>query len=184
MIGLCAFGFRFNNFYSERSHPFVTQMTDVLIESGKRANRFDIENKLRIFSAAQNLENVKAMHALCDEIIQDRIDHPQPDSNDLLNPMLQGVDSVTGEKMSRDSVRYNMVTFLVSFEALWENSFLTQIGCRTRDHKRHARIPLLPFAQKPSHIPTSTTRSRSSVGRWPTRRKAFVSAGVCQVCHI
>jgi cytochrome P450/NADPH-cytochrome P450 reductase len=84
MIGLCAFGYRFNNFYSDHAHPFVTQMNDVLLESGKRANRISIENKLRIFSAAQNLENVKAMHQLCDEIIADRKAHPQPGSVDLL----------------------------------------------------------------------------------------------------
>lgn len=146
MIGLCAFGFRFNNFYSEHSHPFVTQMTDVLVESGKRATRFDIENRLRIFSAAQNLENVKAMHALCDEIIQDRIDHPQPDSIDLLNPMLYGKDPVTGEKMSLENVRHNMVTFLVSFDAFSGNVSLTQLGCRARNHQRHTRIPILSYA--------------------------------------
>lgn len=114
MIGLCAFGFRFNNFYSADAHPFVTQMTDVLMESGKRANRLSIENRLRIFSAAQNLENVKAMHALCDEIIADRQAHPQPEVNDLLNPMLEGKDPQTGEKMTLENVRFNMVTFLVS----------------------------------------------------------------------
>lgn len=114
MIGLCAFGYRFNNFYSPEPHPFVTQMTDVLKESGKRANRLAIENKLRVFSAAQNVENVKAMHALCDEIIAERQKHPQPESNDLLNAMLNGKDPETGEKMTLENIRYNMVTFLVS----------------------------------------------------------------------
>jgi cytochrome P450/NADPH-cytochrome P450 reductase len=114
MIGLCAFGFRFNNFYAEQPHPFVSQMTDVLRESGKRANRLAIENKLRIFSAAQNQANIKAMRDLCDEIIEDRIKYPQPDSKDLLNPMLENKDPETGEKMSKENVRNNMVTFLVS----------------------------------------------------------------------
>lgn len=115
MIGLCAFSYRFNNFYAEHAHPFVVQMTDVLRESGKRANRLALENKLRIFAAAQTKENVEAMHKLCDEIIAERIAHPQPGANDLLNPMLEGKDPETGEKMSRENVRFNMVTFLVSF---------------------------------------------------------------------
>lgn len=114
MIGLCAFGFRFNNFYSEHSHPFVDQMAEVLLEAGKRSNRLGIENKLRMFSAAKLQDNVNKMHDLCDQIIADRIENPQPDAQDLLNPMLNGVDTVTGEKMTKESVRFNMVTFLVA----------------------------------------------------------------------
>jgi cytochrome P450/NADPH-cytochrome P450 reductase len=114
MIGLCAFGYRFNNFYSEHSHPFVNQMVDVLLEAGKRGARPEIENKLRIFATATLENNVKQMHNLCDEIIADRIANPQPDALDLLNPMLNGVDTETGEKMTKESVRFNMVTFLVA----------------------------------------------------------------------
>ncbi|KAF1936809.1 bifunctional P-450/NADPH-P450 reductase [Clathrospora elynae] len=114
MIGLCAFGYRFNNFYSDNAHPFIEQMVEVLVESGRRSNRTAIENKLRVFAANKRDENVKKMHELCDHIIADRIAHPQPDANDLLNPMLEGVDKETGEKMSTESVRYNMVTFLVA----------------------------------------------------------------------
>jgi cytochrome P450/NADPH-cytochrome P450 reductase len=114
VIGLCAFGYRFNNFYSEHTHPFVDQMADVLVEAGRRATRLGIENTLRIFSAAKLQENVKQMHDLCDKIIDNRIAHPQPDAQDLLNPMLEGVDKETGEKMTKESVRFNMVTFLVA----------------------------------------------------------------------
>lgn len=114
MIGLCAFGYRFNNFYSEHAHPFVEQMVEVLVESGRRATRTGIENKLRVFAEANRQENVKKMHQLCDQIIQDRIARPQPEARDLLNPMLEGVDKETGEKMSKELVRYNMVTFLVA----------------------------------------------------------------------
>jgi len=112
-IGYCGFGYRFNNFYSEHPHPFVEEMTQVLIECGKRASRMEIENKLRIFSAADTQQNIANMHALCDKIIADRVAHPQPDSVDLLNPMLEGVDSQTGQKMSHENVRFNMCTFLV-----------------------------------------------------------------------
>ncbi|RYO30510.1 Bifunctional cytochrome P450/NADPH--P450 reductase [Alternaria arborescens] len=114
MIGLCAFGYRFNNFYTDRAHPFVEEMVEVLIESGRRATRTSVENKLRVFAEAHRQENVKKMHELCDQIIADRIAHPQPDAKDLLNPMLEGVDKETGEKMTKESVRYNMVTFLVA----------------------------------------------------------------------
>ena len=114
MIGLCAFGYRFNNFYSNSAHPFINQMVEVLVESGRRATRTSIENKLRVFAEAHRQDNVKKMHDLCDQIIADRIAHPQPDAKDLLNPMLEAVDKETGEKMTKESVRYNMVTFLVA----------------------------------------------------------------------
>jgi cytochrome P450/NADPH-cytochrome P450 reductase len=114
MIGLCAFGYRFNNFYTDKAHPFIDQMVEVLVESGRRSARTAIENKLRVFSEAQRQDNVKKMHDLCDKIIAERIANPQPDANDLLNPMLEGVDKETGEKMTKESVRYNMVTFLVA----------------------------------------------------------------------
>jgi cytochrome P450/NADPH-cytochrome P450 reductase len=114
MIGLCAFGYRFNNFYSEQAHPFIEQMVEVLVESGRRSTRTAIENKLRVFAAAKRDDNVKKMHDLCDKIIADRIAHPQPNAKDLLNPMLKGIDKVTGEKMSKELVRFNMVTFLVA----------------------------------------------------------------------
>ncbi|PVI07266.1 cytochrome P450 [Periconia macrospinosa] len=114
VIGLCAFGYRFNNFYREGTHPFVNQMTDVLVESGKRSNRLSLENKLRIFSAQKNQANVKAMHDLCDEILEERIKNPQPNSTDLLNTLLYSKDPQTGETMSRENVRFNMCTFLVA----------------------------------------------------------------------
>ncbi|KNG48945.1 cytochrome p450 [Stemphylium lycopersici] len=114
MIGLCAFGYRFNNFYSDKAHPFIEQMVEVLIESGRRSTRTGLENKLRVFAEAHRQENVKKMHDLCDEIIAERVAHPQPDAKDLLNPMLEAVDKETGEKMSKELVRYNMVTFLVA----------------------------------------------------------------------
>ncbi|CAI6265607.1 unnamed protein product [Periconia digitata] len=114
VIGFCAFGHRFNNFYKDGTHPFIKQMTEVLIESGKRSNRTALENRMRIFSAQRNMENIKAMHDVCDQIIEDRIKHPQPDSTDLLNPLLYGKDPETGETMSRENVRYNMCTFLVA----------------------------------------------------------------------
>jgi cytochrome P450/NADPH-cytochrome P450 reductase len=54
------------------------------------------------------------MWALADKIVQDRIDHPKPDAKDLLTFMLAGVDSETGEKLSLDNIRYQMVTFLIA----------------------------------------------------------------------
>jgi cytochrome P450/NADPH-cytochrome P450 reductase len=114
-IGLCSFSYRYNSFYLAEPHPFAQQMAEVLIESGRRANRTSIESYLRVFSAQKNKENVEAMWKLCDELVAERKAHPQPDSKDLLNTMLNVTDPVTGEKLSDENIRFNMVTFLVSW---------------------------------------------------------------------
>jgi cytochrome P450/NADPH-cytochrome P450 reductase len=43
-IGLCAFGYRFNEFYTEKTHPFGQQLWEALVESGRRGIRPPIIN--------------------------------------------------------------------------------------------------------------------------------------------
>jgi len=112
-IALCTFGYRFNEFYTDEVHPFRTEMAEFLIESGKRANRLWLENQLRVWSDRQRKENVEAMWSLCDTIVAARKAHPQHDSHDLLDTMLNTVDSETGERMSDENIKSNMITFLV-----------------------------------------------------------------------
>jgi len=113
-IGLCSFSYRYNSFYLTEPHSFAQQMAEVLVESGRRANRTSIESYLRVFSAQKSKENVEAMWKLCDELVAERKAHPQPKSNDLLNTMLNITDPVTGERLTDENIRFNMVTFLVS----------------------------------------------------------------------
>lgn len=88
-------------------------MAEVLIESGKRANRTTIENVLRRWSEQIRQDNVQKMWALADSIIEDRKKNPQPDNHDLLHIMMTTVDPDTGEKLSDENIRRNMCTFLV-----------------------------------------------------------------------
>jgi cytochrome P450/NADPH-cytochrome P450 reductase len=112
-IGLCAFSYRYNSFYHEEPHSFAQEMGEVLVEAGRRANRTSVENQLRIFSANHTEQNVKNMWKLCDELVAERKAHPSPDAKDLLNTMLNTQDPVTGDKLSDENIRFNMVTFLV-----------------------------------------------------------------------
>ncbi|KAI5359387.1 putative Flavoprotein-like superfamily [Septoria linicola] len=113
-IGLCAFSYRFNQFYSESVHPFATQMSDVLLESGKKSARPQIVQALYQSAESQRQANVASMHELCDEIVADRKKHPQPDNRDLLNVMLNSTDRETGEGLSDENIRFQLVTFLVA----------------------------------------------------------------------
>ena len=103
-IGLCAFNYRFNDFYADKMHPFAHQMTEALIESTRRANRSSIENSIRRWSAGKLHENIDAMHKLCDDLVVERKANPQPDVNDLLNTMLNVADPVTKEKLDDENV--------------------------------------------------------------------------------
>ena len=87
---------------------------DVLLESGKRANRTKIQQQLYYRSEQERQENVRKMHELCDQIVQDRKQNPQPDNKDLLNVMLTGIDRETGERLSDENIRYQMATFLLA----------------------------------------------------------------------
>ena len=89
-------------------------MAEVLLESGKRSARTGIENRLRVWSGAHNQENIALMHKLCDDLVADRRKNPKPEVNDLLNVMLNTKDPVTGEGLSDENIRFQMVTFLVS----------------------------------------------------------------------
>lgn len=113
-IGLCAFSYRFNEFYTDNVHPFAQQMASVLLESGKKANRPALLQRLYYRSEQERQEQVKKMWELCDQIVADRKKHPQPDNHDLLNTMLNTVDRETGEGLSDENIRFQMATFLVA----------------------------------------------------------------------
>ncbi|KAJ5193525.1 cytochrome P450 [Penicillium cf. viridicatum] len=113
-IGLCAFSFRFNEFYGEQMHPFAEQMARVLLASGKRAFRPGLVNQVLTWSENERQEDISKMHAVADEIVRDRKAHPQPDCTDLLNTMLLTADRETGERLSDENIRFNLVTFLVA----------------------------------------------------------------------
>lgn len=129
-IGLCSFGYRFNEFYLEKAHPFAQQMADVLLESGRRANRPSLMNQFYRADERERQENVRKMHELSDEIIAERKRNPQPDSTDLLNTMLNTVDRETGEALSDENIRFNMCTFLVSLPCNERTQLINIIGGR------------------------------------------------------
>lgn len=112
-IALASFNHRFNNFYTEATHPFLTEMVDVLKEAGRRGNSSKIQTQMRFMSAARFDRNVDAMHKLCEDIVKERVANPRPEVNDLLNVMLNVKDPETGEKLDADNIIRQMNTFLV-----------------------------------------------------------------------
>lgn len=113
-IGKCGFSYNFFQFFQEHVHPFATQMAETLSEAGKQSARTSLENLIRYKDAQHMKDNIAAMHKLVDQIIADRKKRPQPDRYDLLNVMLNEADPATGEKLSEENIRFNLVTFLIA----------------------------------------------------------------------
>ncbi|WP_068426999.1 bifunctional cytochrome P450/NADPH--P450 reductase [Piscicoccus intestinalis] len=114
-IAVCSFSYRFNSFYSSSMHPFVDSMVDALQESGDRGRRLPLQNRLMLLTQRRYDEDIRLMHEVADKIIAHRKEHPLPDGrSDILDTMLGATDPQTGETLSDENVRYQMVTFLIA----------------------------------------------------------------------
>ncbi|CAF1114205.1 unnamed protein product [Adineta steineri] len=112
-IALCSFDYRFNSFYQNKMHHFVDAMVNILSESSNRVRRLPLQNTLMRGTAKKYNDDIAYIHKLCDEIVQQRREHPN-DINDLLNRMMKGKDPDTGYQLSDENIRYQMVTFLIA----------------------------------------------------------------------
>lgn len=109
-IALCAFGYRFNSFYREGMHPFVTAALDALLESGRRAGRTGLETRVRRWAGERYERDIEFCWGVCDELVRERKERGRADGEgeqDLLGIML-GARDERGEGMSDELVRYEM----------------------------------------------------------------------------
>src|SRR5258706_3476620 len=114
-IALCAFDYRFNSFYEKDMHPFVGAMVRALAESGARGRRLGLQNRLMLITRRQYDEDIRLMHQIADELIAQRRKQGDPGGKrDILSVMLNAKDPLTGEGLSDENVRYQMVTFLIA----------------------------------------------------------------------
>ncbi|KNC99987.1 hypothetical protein, variant [Spizellomyces punctatus DAOM BR117] len=112
-LALCSFDYRFNSFYTEEMHPFVEAMVNVLLEAGHRSQRVPIQQSLMFRTTRKFHQDIAYIHELCDQIVKTRREQPT-DAKDLLNMMLNGRDKATGQQLSKENIRFQMVTFLVA----------------------------------------------------------------------
>lgn len=113
-IGLCGFNYRFNSFYREKSHPFITSMASALDEAMNQSNRLGIQDKLMVKTKRQFNQDIHTMVSLVDRIIDERKLSEDHEAEDLLSRMLKSADPVTGEKLSDENIRYQIITFLIA----------------------------------------------------------------------
>jgi len=113
-IGICGFDYRFNSFYRRDYHPFIDALTRTLetcmVQRGLPFEKVMLSKRL-----TQLKDDVAFMSKLVDDIIRERRrgggDQAQ---KDLLNFMLAGVDKQTGESLSDENIRYQIITFLIA----------------------------------------------------------------------
>lgn len=71
-IALCAFDYRFNSFYQNEMHPFVSAMSGALAEAGVRARRPDFANTLLLSSRRRYEADLALMKRVAGAIIEER----------------------------------------------------------------------------------------------------------------
>ena len=114
-IALCAFGYRFNSFYGDELHPFVGAMVESLREADNRSVRPDVLNALFVKSGRRYQDNIAYMQRIADEIVQERrASGARDEHEDLLSRMLEAADPLTGERLSDENIRNQMITFLIA----------------------------------------------------------------------
>ncbi|HJY43511.1 MAG TPA: cytochrome P450 [Propionibacteriaceae bacterium] len=114
-IALCGFGYRFNSFYRDTQHPFVSAMMLMLQESQIRSRQLPVQTRLRRQATRQLQESYRYMEDEVFKIIEERRRSGNiEDHRDLLSCMLTGVDKRSGEKLSDDNMVAQCITFLVA----------------------------------------------------------------------
>ncbi|NRD79235.1 cytochrome P450 [Bacillus sp. BRMEA1] len=113
-IGLCGFNYRFNSFYREKPHRFIKAMTRALDEAMNQSNRLGVQDKLMVKKKRQFKRDIEYMFSLVDRIIEERKSSDDYDEEDLLSRMLNSEDPETGEKLSDENIRYQIITFLIA----------------------------------------------------------------------
>jgi len=114
-IALCGFAYRFNSFYQTDMHPFVEAMVRSLEEAGGRARRVPLQTKLMVLTQRQFEADRRYMHDLTDELVAKRRKMSADEApRDLLGLMLGSKDPLTGERLSDENIRNQLVTFLIA----------------------------------------------------------------------
>ncbi len=114
-LALCALDYRFNSFYRDEQHPFVAAMNGSLLEAAARERRPPFVSNAMVRTRRRYEADIKVMHDLADTLLAARRKEAGgPTRGDLLDKMLYGRDPVTGEGLSDENIRYQLVTFLIA----------------------------------------------------------------------
>jgi cytochrome P450/NADPH-cytochrome P450 reductase len=114
-ISLAGFDHRFDSFSRPELHPFLQSLARALQESIDALRRPPFLGPLLRGHRARYERDIQAMFALVDEVIQRRKGVPRGEwPRDFLSLMLGEADPKTGEQLSDENIRYQILTFLIA----------------------------------------------------------------------
>ncbi|MGI9206879.1 MAG: cytochrome P450, partial [Rhodococcus sp. (in: high G+C Gram-positive bacteria)] len=114
VIGRCGFGYDFDSFGRAEPDPFVEAMSRALEYINRSSN--DIPILRAVFGRAareQHARDIALMQDTVDRIVDERM-RSQDTQADLLELMMHTADPDTGEQLDRESIRNQVLTFLVA----------------------------------------------------------------------
>ncbi|MFF2852200.1 cytochrome P450 [Streptomyces sp. NPDC058001] len=116
-IARTGFGHDFGSFERSRPHPFVTAMVGTLSFAQRRnAVPTPLTPLILRGAARRNADDIAYLNRIVDEVIASRRAAPREGggSGDLLDRMLDTAHPVTGERLSPENIRRQVITFLVA----------------------------------------------------------------------
>lgn len=114
-ISLAGFGYEFDSFSRAELHPFLRALARALQESIDALRRPVALAPLFRRAQAQYRADIAEMFALVDEVIRERKRRPQETwPRDFLSLMLENADPKTGQRLSDENIRYQILTFLIA----------------------------------------------------------------------
>ncbi|GAA3116020.1 bifunctional cytochrome P450/NADPH--P450 reductase [Streptosporangium carneum] len=113
-ISLTGFDYRFNSFDSPELHPFLQAMGRTLTEAMLRNRQFPLVTKLKRKQEEAYRADILVMQDLVDDVIRRRRASGGNDTRDLLGLMLEAADPRSGERLSDENIRNQVLTFLIA----------------------------------------------------------------------
>ncbi|WP_245899440.1 bifunctional cytochrome P450/NADPH--P450 reductase [Nonomuraea indica] len=112
-ISLTGFGYRFQSFDSPELHPFLQAMGGALTEAMLRNQQLPMVTKLRRRQEEGYRRDIATMRELVDDVIRRRR-ASGGGAKDLLGLMLEASDPLSGERLSDENIRDQVLTFLIA----------------------------------------------------------------------
>ncbi|MBB6352013.1 cytochrome P450/NADPH-cytochrome P450 reductase [Nonomuraea muscovyensis] len=112
-ISLTGFGYRFESFDKPELHPFLQAMGGALTEAMLRNQRLPVVTRLRRRQEEIYRRDIATMRELVDDVIRRRRAEGGG-AGDLLGLMLEASDPLSGERLSDENIRDQVLTFLIA----------------------------------------------------------------------
>lgn len=114
-IALTGFDYRFDSFAKPALHPFLQALGRALQECVDVLQRPAFARPFFYHRRVQYRLDIETMSTLVDAVIQQRRGEPQERwPRDFLSLMLSQADPKTGERLSSENIRYQILTFLIA----------------------------------------------------------------------